>query len=264
MIYLNNLEYLNLDSNQIELIEMDSFNSLINLETLILSNNKINSLKESIFKPLNGIKFINLSSNQVQIIESGLFTRLEKLEVIDLSRNQIYLVQESSFFNLDNLQTLHLNENSPNMTIDNRGFHELNSIESIHLSKSIINSQTSLIFIDLLKQKNKNQNTKILNVNYLKSLNLISYNEIDCNLTLYFIRENVHFNLRTEYDWYRYVSNCEDDEIKIKEKVSTRKDDLIRIQFTNSWIFYLAIPTVTVSIFIFVYLLYLYVVYTKL
>ena len=138
---------------------------------------------------------------------------MKKLEVIDLSRNQIYLIQENSFYRLNNLKFLYIYQNSPKINITNGTFYGLNSINSIYLSKSILNSFTSSIFIDLLKQKNKNQSTNILNVDYFKSLNLISFNETDCNLTLYFIRENVHFNLRTENDWHQYISNCEDDEI---------------------------------------------------
>ena len=163
-----------------------------------------------------------MSSNSIEVAERNLFSYLKKLEVVDLSRNKIYAIQENSFYKLNNLKFLYIFENSPNMTINNRSFYELNSIESIHLSKSILNGYTNLIFIDLLKQKNKNKDRKKINIIYLKSLNLISYNEIDCNLTWYFIRENVHFNLRTENDWYQYISNCEDDEIQIKDKFSNR------------------------------------------
>jgi hypothetical protein len=106
-----------------------------------------------------------------------------------------------------------------------------------------------------------NQKTKILNINYLKTLNLLAFNETDCNLTLYFIRENIHFNLRTENDWHEYITNCE--EIKIKDKASSKNDYSTRIQFTNSWVFYLAISSLTISIFILAYLFNCYVTYKK-
>ena len=169
------------------------------------------------------------------------------------SLNKIYSLQEKAFFKLNNLKFLYIYENCPNMTINNGSFYELNKIESIYLSKSILNSETISIFIGLLQVKNKNNFKKILNVNYIKSLNLISFNETDCNLTLYFIKENVHFNLRTENDWYKYISNCDGNEIHIKNKVSNKNDYLTRIQLTNYWIFYLAVTNVTISILFFVY-----------
>jgi hypothetical protein len=222
---------------------------------LILSNNKIKNLNKDLLKPLGSVKSINVSSNLIEKVDSNLLNNLKKLEVIDLSRNKIYEMHEYSFYKLNSLKSLYIYENSPNMTIENGTFYELNSIESIYLSKTIINSQTSSIFINLFKQKNKNLNTKILNVTYLKSLNLISFDETDCNLTLYFIRENVHFNLRTEIDWFQYVSDCEDDEIKIKEKVSKRKDAFTRIQFTSYGYFILRFQ-VLLFLFLFSFMLH--------
>ena len=262
LMHLENLEYLNLDNNQIIEIEESSFEKIINLEYLILSNNKLKFINKSIFGKLGSIKFINLSSNSIGIVESNIFSYLKKLEVIDLSRNKIYEMEENSFYKLNNLKFFYINENSPNMTINNGSFYELNSIEFIYLSKSILDSNTSLVFIGLLKQKNKNHFTKILNVNYLKSLNLLSFDEVDCNFTLYFIRKNVHFNLRTDYDWHQYITNCEDDEIKIKEEFSKR-NDFNRIQLTKYWYFYLVVPCTTITIFLLVYLLCFYVAHEK-
>ena len=217
LFYLENLEYLNLDNNLISSFESESFISLINLETLILSSNKIRNFNSSnkLFNGLINLKYLNLSSNRLTYLNSYLFDNLNKLEVIDLSNNLIYTIKEYTFNMLTSLKDLYINTNSTaDMIIEMNSFNRLDSITNVYICKSILNnSLTKFIFKDMIKKKNRLTSTSILKREYYKSFNLISVSNIDsigydCELTLTFIKYNIHFNLKTESDFYDYLISC--------------------------------------------------------
>ncbi len=207
-----NLEYLNLENNSISTIELHSFSDLIKLETLILSLNNLTNFNETfIFSPLSSLKFLNLSSNQIEIIQSNLFDSLFKLETLDLSWNRIRFIHSFAFNDLLSLRNLYLEENDQNLIIQsNTSFSRLDSIQNIFLSKSILNDENVKIFLSLFLQKTKSQTNKnVLGISFYKSLFLISkYTKYDCNLTLYFISKNVHFNFKTETEIFDYFNEC--------------------------------------------------------
>jgi Leucine-rich repeat (LRR) protein len=147
-------------------------------------------------------------------VPSRVFNSLKKLEVIDLSMNMIKLLENSSFYKLFNLKELYLNKNGLDMRIEVGSFIQLVSIQTVYVSKSILNGLNKKIFTDLLIEKNKFSNKIILDKIYLKSLDIVSVNESDCNLTIELIRLNLHFNLRTEQDWYNYLVNCDRNVLK--------------------------------------------------
>ena len=218
LIYLENLEYLNLDSNQISWIEDDAFYNLHALETLILSNNEISLSNNSrnLFSSLSNIKFINLRSNVIQYLKMNTFSNLFKLEEIDLSENKIFFIEENSFNGLINLRELYINENSENMEIKNSSFADFRSIKTIYISRSILNvSSNKVLFINLVSAKNANENKKILQRNYYKSFNLISLNDTfyDCDLVFELIKYNIQYNLKSEIDFSNYLENCQQREI---------------------------------------------------
>jgi Leucine-rich repeat (LRR) protein len=207
-----NLEYLDLENNSIATIELHSFADLIKLETLILSLNNLAHFNDTfIFSPLSSLKLLNLSSNQIEIIQSNLFDSLFKLETLDLSWNRIRLIHSFAFNDLLNLKNLHLNENNQNLLIEsNSSFSHLNLIQNIYLSKSILNDENVKIFLNLFKQKTKSQlSKKVLGISFYKSLFLSSkYTKYDCNLTLYFISRNIHYNFKTETEIFDYFNEC--------------------------------------------------------
>jgi Leucine-rich repeat (LRR) protein len=207
-----NLEYLDLENNSISSIELHSFSNLIKLETLILSLNILTYFNDTfIFSPLSSLKFLNLSSNQIEIIQSNLFDSLLKLETLDLSLNRIRFIHSFAFNDLLNLKNLHLEENDKNLLIEsNTSFSHLDSIQNIYLSKSILNDENVKVFLNLFVQKTKTQlNKKVLGISFYKSLFLSSkYTKYDCNLTLFFIRKNVHFNFKTETEIFDYFNEC--------------------------------------------------------
>jgi Leucine-rich repeat (LRR) protein len=214
LLEMTNLEYLNLENNSISLIEFHSFSDLIKLETLILSLNRLTYFNDTfIFSPLSSLKFLNLSSNRIEIIQSNLFDSLFKLETLDLSLNRIRFIQSFALNSLLNLRNLHLNENDESLLIEsNSSFSHLDSIQNVYLSKSILfNSDTNVkVFLNLFAQKQKQVNKSVLGISFYKSLFLISdySSQYDCNLTLFFIRRNIHFNFRTESNIFDYFDQC--------------------------------------------------------
>ena len=145
LIYLENLEYLNMYHNEIKAIEANSFLNLQKLETLYLSNNKLRTDLENNY--LNVFNY--LSSNNLTIVTSYLFNNLVKLEVIDLSNNGICAVKEFAFYMLSNLRDLYLYRNQMNMSIGNKSFVGLKSIQSVYVSNSILKEDASKkLFID--------------------------------------------------------------------------------------------------------------------
>jgi Leucine-rich repeat (LRR) protein len=70
--HLENLEQLDLYSNEIEILPEDVFWDLTNLKRLDLSNNKIEELSDKIFMNLKNIQSINLSNNRIKHFPSKL------------------------------------------------------------------------------------------------------------------------------------------------------------------------------------------------
>ncbi len=186
---------------------------------LILSRNLINSSLQSdsvgVFDSLQNLKFLNLSSNSLEYVSSYLFNQLRKLETLDLSYNRIQLLEPYAFYKLSNLKNLRLNDNANGIQIHNESFIQLDQIQNIHLSKTILNDETNGIVFDLFKYKNSLVSKVVLKRQLYKSLFLFSsYEQYDCNLTLFFSANNIHYNFKTEIEMYDYFSEC--SQIKIK------------------------------------------------
>ena len=132
-----------------------------------------------------------------------------------MSLNRIFQIDNFAFYKLTYLKSLYLNENSPFLFIDLEAFGELESIQNVFVSKSYYNS--SEIFIKLFAYKNSKFSKKSLNRFYFKSLFITSsyINEsYDCQLSLFYIRNNIHFNFKTETEIFDYFNEC--NHLKIK------------------------------------------------
>jgi len=219
---LENLEILDLDNNQIDFIEKNSFSKLIKLEKLILSRNSLKKIDSIyLFDGLQSLKFLNLSSNSIEFVSSYLFNQLQKLETLDLSFNRIQVLESYSFHKLINLKNLHLNDNAKDIQIRNKSFIQLDLIQNIHISKSILNEQTIEIILDLFKYKNSLETKIVLSRHLYKSLFLLSnYTQYDCDLTLFFIRNNVHYNFKTETEIFDNFNECSQMGIKNVSQIS--------------------------------------------
>ena len=100
-----------------------------------------------------------------------------------------------------------------------------------------------------------NRNTTLKNNrSYFKSLSIItplldnktSLGDYNCGMTLYFIRRNIHFNLKTESQISQYFAQCSQYVLKIvpsSEFVKTSRDYLVFNDFFLyfTWFFLLLI-----------------------
>ena len=210
LMYLENLEYLNLANNKIDSIEVNAFKNLINLETLILTKNNLKIFdQKKLFNCLVNLKYLNLSSNSIPYLESYFFDNLFKLEVIDLSFNKIYLIDNFAFNKLANLKDLHVDSNENMIKLHLFSFSNLDLIENIHLSKSILSDENKFILKRMVGIKNSKFKKNVLKRKYYKSLNLLAKNDYDCQMTLSFIIYNIHFNLKSDNDFFNYFIRCE-------------------------------------------------------
>ncbi len=211
-----------------------------------MSQNEIVFKNETnyLFDTLSNLKFLNLSTNKIEFISLEFFYQLYKLETLDLSSNRIYEIESHSFYKLHSLKSLHLNDNSAFIKIAIDTFVECQSIQNVFVSKSILNELVSEVFIQLFKFKNSKVTKKSLNRSYFKSLFLTSsyLNETyDCDLTLFFINNNVHFNFKTEGEIYDNFSKC--SSLNIKNSSIIRFENLDRkiVIFTNPLVYPVAV-----------------------
>jgi len=211
-IGLINLEYLSLENNSIVSIQTQSFSNLVKLETLLLSHNKLKHLNDTlVFASLFNLKFLNLSFNQIESIQAYLFSDLRKLERLDLSCNRIVFLERFAFSKLLSLKTLWINENDIHLRIESgQVFDQLASIQNVYLSRSILNDKNNLNAILMLFEQSKTYlNKSVCGKRYYKSFFLMAnYTRYDCEMTLFFMRNNVHFNFKTESHISNYFAEC--------------------------------------------------------
>jgi len=243
---LDNLELLNLDNNCLSSIEDKSLSNLIKLEVLILSRNKLSSmnLNANLFSKLSNLKLLNLSSNLIESVATHVFSQLYKLETVDLSFNKICIFYEFSLNNLISLRNLHLNDNNKTILLQPKSFFNLESIQNVFISQSILAGQNkhsemkNSIFINLFKTKNLKFSKSVLKRAYYKSLFLIStYDTYMCELSLFFMRNNVHFNFKTEKDIFDYFNVCSQNVIKESPNSCSKKEDGTLYIFTNGFFY---------------------------
>jgi hypothetical protein len=246
LIFLENLEYFNLDSNEISIIEDYSFKNLKSLENLILSNNKLDLVNNTdiLFNALTNVKFINLSSNYIELIQLNTFSNLLKLKVLDLSNNKIHFIQKNSFNGLVNLRDLYINGNEQNMKIENSSFNQFETIKTIFIDKYVLNdSFHKRIFIDMTNSKNILHNKTILEWNYYPAFNLIALNETayDCDLVIEFIKFNIQYNLKTESDYNNYLSFCQSKIMNTKDATNyISKENKLEINYLHLFLIMLS------------------------
>ena len=213
-LYLTNLIELNIDHNSIEDIENYAFNHLIKLKTLRLNNNKLSKLDDFVFNGLFRLEFLSMRNNQIKHINHKLFSKLTKLNTLDLSSNELYLIQDYAFTKLNYLSDLYLNNNF-NLEIENGTFYGLNSIRNIYVDMELfLNKTFKFIFLSKIRPRISKHN--LISQQYYESLEVISYrsrsNAItifeECKIVLDFIKVNLHFNLKDDYQVEYFFKNC--------------------------------------------------------
>jgi Leucine-rich repeat (LRR) protein len=225
---IKEISYLYLNSNEMETIYDEAFVKLNHLLHLDLSENFLGRgiLGNHAFKGLYYLETLNLSTNFIQTIHKRLFADLTYLETLDLSHNTIRFIEDFSFKNVNNVKLLHLSFNSDLNSIDsNQTFSGLSSLRNFYMSSKLLNNFTSCqnlkYALNSKMYKASRSNIFYYEAMYLNSRDETinarttddgvknSYSFETCYFILYFIRNNIHLNLKESSDAQKFVTYCQ-------------------------------------------------------
>lgn len=108
---LYNLKYISLQYNEIEILNIDSFNGLNKLEKIVFEGNKIRKLHPGTFNGLPNLTQLSLSKNLLRNLEPDLFRNNLKLEELEFYQNKLTQIDGDVFRRLTSLTELSLTSN---------------------------------------------------------------------------------------------------------------------------------------------------------
>ena len=106
-----NIWMLDLNRNNFERIENETFKGCFNLKVLDLSYNNISKIGSSAFNHLESLIKLHLRGNKIRTVKCVWFRNMTSLELIDLGNNLIETFIQSPFLWPANLKTLLLQSN---------------------------------------------------------------------------------------------------------------------------------------------------------
>ncbi len=125
--------YLDLDSNNIELIEPRTFEKLTALRILKLNRNKLSTIIPGTFNGLSRLKKLELHNNQIALLPRGAFYGLNRLIELDLHFNPLDKIAPGAFAGLKHVKKLNLSH-SKITELTEEMFTGLDSLEELNLS----------------------------------------------------------------------------------------------------------------------------------
>jgi Leucine-rich repeat (LRR) protein len=183
---MNKLILLNIQSNKIKVIQDNLLHNKIDLDILYLYQNSIESIESISFNTLRKLRKLHLFSNKITRIAFGNFIHLQSLDEIKLDKNEIGSFGANTFVGLENLTFLDLSANKIKKLVD-RGFNGLKSVSKLELDLNDINQIEMNSFADLSSLDKLN-----LDSNQISSLKNVQFN---ANLTELSLRLNFISNL---------------------------------------------------------------------
>ena len=127
-----NVEFLDLNSNQIAQLDCTLFENMLQLKELDISQNIICSVEANSFAPLVNLIHLNLSENNLTEINAKTFNGLIHLQTLDVSHNKVSLIQPKSFDELFKLERLNLSHNKLTQ-LDASLICKLNELDEVNL-----------------------------------------------------------------------------------------------------------------------------------
>lgn len=124
-----NVEILHVDSNDIQIVDQESFR-LMRLKHLFLSQNKITYVNERAFRYAANLELLNLSGNRLTSVHARNFYFSRKLRTLDLSNNHLTHIDECGFEPLYQLQELDLSFNNLS-SVPSAALQKLTSLKSL-------------------------------------------------------------------------------------------------------------------------------------
>jgi hypothetical protein len=164
-----------------------------------------------------------LSFNRINFIENGTFINLNKLKSLDLNYNSLLQIENDLFVGLANLNDLYLiSENE--LQLFKNSFRYLTIISSIVLTESSISKHKCLFMHDLQRDVKRNISNKYV---FYKSINLLTLNftfghfddvSAKCDLVFNLFQFKIHFNLKFDESFHKFVDSCDMVLIKNENK----------------------------------------------
>ena len=147
---LFSLQKLDLSSNHLSIIERLAFNDLKHLVELFLFNNKIKLIQSYLFSGLTSLKMLYLNENYIEEINKDAFKSLNSLVELDLSDNLLETIDQFTFEGLQRLECLFLNTNE-DVQISAKTFKYLTNLTQLELSSNGIETFKNGTFDSLSK-----------------------------------------------------------------------------------------------------------------
>ena len=110
-LHFPKLEVIDLNTNHIAQLGVDTFSKLAHLVRLNLSFNKLAELPATLFKDLIQLQVLDLSHNRLVKIRPGSFDALSKLKKLNLSHNELTRLEPSRLSKLADLNNLNVDGN---------------------------------------------------------------------------------------------------------------------------------------------------------
>lgn len=167
-----------------------------------------------VFSFMNLLEYLDLSSNNLTSLGKNLFNDLTNLVYLDLSSNGLAKIENYVFKNLFKLTSLNLNLNNDSMVLDEHSLYGLSSLQTMNISAEVLVNDRSnkVAVVNGLKSLRVH---KVINGRvFYESVSVVgnyvgNYSSVvECHLVIYFIRFNIIYNLKTDYDMFVYNRNC--------------------------------------------------------
>ena len=186
---MNALMSLNLQNNEIEKLEDNSFYNYPNLMELDLSGNKLKTLNHL---KLQDVKVLNVSNNLIHNIEANTFKNSTKIEILDLSNNLQTRIAKPIFEGVQSsLRQLNLSNNKLTKIFSD-AFSDIEQLEKLSLSENpTMKNINHIIFPYHLKVLELNNNSlQVLDeclFQHLKDIQHLNLggNPLFCNCHIY-------------------------------------------------------------------------------
>ncbi|CAL1274792.1 unnamed protein product [Larinioides sclopetarius] len=155
---LKNLEWMQLDHNNISKISSMSLNSLFKVRHLDFSNNDIKEVPTDFFMGAKNVYLgtINFSNNNLKVVKSGTFWEIPHVSTVILFGNKISMIEDYGFAHCTYLHTIVLSKN--NLTsIASSAIYNLTRLSNLFLqdnslrvfSLDMIEGETSQLYVNL-------------------------------------------------------------------------------------------------------------------
>lgn len=143
--HLNQLVWLYLDHNAIDVIDVLAFQGVRRLKDLILSSNRISHLDNNTFSDVPNLRNLDLSYNQVQVLQPGHFHGLRKLQNLHLRSNGLRQIFMRTFLECRSLEFLDMGYNRLR-SLTRTTFLGLFRLKELHLEHNQISKINFFIF----------------------------------------------------------------------------------------------------------------------